>query len=70
MQTSLTVKLDCGVVFSVEHEVKTLADLRKLLNKADAKIAACVKAMPELAEEKLEKAGISGEKAKPATAAA
>lgn len=70
MQTSLTMKLGCGLAFTVEHEVKTLADLRKLLNKADAKIAACVKAMPELAEEKLEKAGISGERSKPAAAAA
>jgi hypothetical protein len=70
MKASIQVELECGLRFQVEHEVRTLADLRKLLQKGDAKIAACVKPMPELADEKLAKARIAVESAKPAANAA
>lgn len=70
METSLSVELGNGLKFAVKHEVKSLADFRKLLQKADKKIAESVKVLPELADEKIARAKVSGEQVKTAPAAA
>jgi hypothetical protein len=46
------VELGNGFQFGVDGDVKTLGDVRKLLQKADKKILAAMKAVPEIAEEK------------------
>jgi hypothetical protein len=69
MQAKVQVELACGIAWEVEHEVKTLVDLRKLLQKADKKIVAACHAMPEIAEMRLAKARIFIEQPKQAAAA-
>ena len=70
MQAKVDIKIVGGMEFSVEHEVKTLGDLRKLLRKADVKIGSLVKILPEAAEMKLERARISVEQPKQAATTA
>lgn len=70
MQTTFQVELGSGFKFAVEQDVKTLGDFRKLLKKADAKIAAACKVLPELNEEKLERARVAAVGTKATTAAA
>ena len=70
MQTFIVVELVNTFKFSVSHEVKSLADMRKLLRKADQKIAAACKVVPELNELKVQKARITAEQPKQAAAAA
>jgi hypothetical protein len=69
MQAKVQVELACGIAWEVEHDVKTLPDFRKLLKKADAKIVAACRAMPEIAEMKLARARITVEQPKQAAAA-
>lgn len=69
MQTKVQIQMPASIVFEVEHDVKTLGDLRKLLKKADAKIAAACKAVPELGDMQLVKARIAVEQPKTAAAA-
>ena len=65
MQTFLVVEMVNTFKFSVAHEVKTLADMRRLLKKADAKISQACKSVPELNELKVAKARITQEQPKP-----
>jgi hypothetical protein len=56
--------------FSVSDDVKTLKDMRRLLRKADLKIAAACKVLPELNDQKVAKARITAEQPKQAATAA
>lgn len=70
MQTFLAVEMVNTFKFSVTHEVKTLADMQRLLSKAQTKIRDAVKAVPELRDLKVAKAKITHEQPKPAAEAA
>lgn len=53
MQTTFQIELKNGFKFGVEQDVKTVADVQRLLSKAQTKLAAVKKAMPEIADEQV-----------------
>jgi hypothetical protein len=65
MQTAVQIELACGFHFGVEGEVSTAADLRRLLKKADAKLRAAFKAVPEIADESVRKVRIGAAQKQP-----
>jgi len=69
MLTAMVVELKSGFTFRVEHEVKTVTDMQRLIAKADAKIAAAKKAIPEIADEVIARVRV-GPVREPAAAAA
>jgi hypothetical protein len=70
MQTTFQIELKNGFRFSVEQDVKTVADVQRLLSKAQTKLAAVKKAVPEMADEQVAKLRCAGEQQRPAAAAA
>lgn len=70
MQTMLGIELKNGFRFSVEHDVKTVADVQRLLQKGQAKIAAVKKAVPEIASEAVAKVRMGAVRETPAAPAA
>lgn len=58
MQTAVQVELTCGAKFSVEGEVKTLADFRRLLARANDKLRKVSAVWSEAADEKVAKVRI------------
>lgn len=70
MMTTLQVELACGLKVKVEHEVKTFADFRKLVKKADTKMASLCREFAELSDDKVKTARVSGAGPKQESAAA
>lgn len=70
MKIELQITLSNKLEFSVSHDVTTLGDLRKLLQKGDRKLATVNKTIPELSDAKLERARLYVEQPKSTTATA
>jgi hypothetical protein len=66
MQTMLGIELRNGFRFSVEHDVKTVADVQRLLQKGQARLAAVKKAIPEIATEPVAKVRMGAVHERPA----
>lgn len=69
MQTAVVVELKNGFTFRAEHDVKTVADVQRLIAKADQKITAAKKAIPEIADEPVTRVSFKRTQEAAATAA-
>lgn len=69
MLTAVVVELKNGFTFRVEHDVKTVSDVQRLIAKANQRIAAAKKALPEIADEAVVRMSIKRAKEEPVTVA-